>query len=87
MRENLQVEMQAQCCVFLCNYASFSTNSAVKAAKAGALPAVLETMKRHRENGPKNVILNELACWCLSTLCVVKENAVMVVHAGGIKQD
>ena len=38
MRENvLQVEIQAQYCVFFCNYASF----AAKAARAGALSAVL----------------------------------------------
>jgi len=47
---------------------------------------VLVAMKRYSENGANNIILNELACWCLSTLCRLKESAVLVAHAGGIKQ-
>jgi len=47
---------------------------------------VLVVMKRYSENGADNVIFNELAFWCLSTLCRLKESAVLVAHADSIKQ-
>ena len=81
--------MQAQCCLYLVNYASFQDSSKERAARAGAVPAVLHifrrTMGQHgdRDGTLKTVI--ELALWTLNTLCGLKSIAVEAMHAGAIK--
>ena len=81
--------MQAQCCLYLVNYASFQDSSKQRAARAGAVPAVLHifrrTMGQHgdRDGTLKTVI--ELALWTLNTLCGLKSIAVEAMHAGAIK--
>ena len=80
-----QPAVQAQCCVFLYNYSSFRSSSRMKAAKAGAVEALLELLVKTKEKERNKALIAELACWCLSTLCVEGPIAAEAVHAGAIK--
>eukprot|EP00802_Teleaulax_amphioxeia_P008859 Tamp_08870.p1 GENE.Tamp_08870~~Tamp_08870.p1 ORF type:complete len:393 (-),score=78.88 Tamp_08870:1084-2151(-) len=80
-----QPEVQAQCCVFLYNYASFRSTSRIKAAKAGAVDALLELLVRTKDRHPHQALLAELACWVLNVLCVEGSIAAEAVHAGAVK--
>ena len=76
---------QAQCCVFLFNYASYQQSSRLKAAKAGAVQVLLDFLARTKEKLQHHALIAELTVWCLGMLCVEPSIAAEAVHAGAVK--
>ena len=46
---------------------------------------LLQIFVKYREKCVTHMVVNELACWCLSTLCTIGENAAAASHAGAAK--
>ena len=66
-----------QCCLLL-RIIGESDDLKLIIAEEGGLAAVLEILQNNTRDAP----LIEFACGCLSALCIMSDNAVMVVNEG-----
>ena len=87
-RQQNEVAIQAQSCIFLWRYVTTAGDSKaadtrkVAAGKAGAIAQLLLVMQKH----PHQVLLSELACWCLGAICDCAQNASKALLANAHKQ-
>ena len=74
-KHSANLAIQAQSCIFLRNLCQVDERSKAKLGQCGVLAHILKVMIKH-----KDVLLSELACWCLSTACTVKTNAIAAIR-------